>query len=567
MGYLLLTTIGVGNYEEVEYELEGRVIRTKFPSVALCQLLPEPPSKILVFLSKEAREKYGEEYFNALSEASGVEPKLIEIPIGGTEMEILEIFRNIVDRLEEEKDELSVVLDITYAYRSLGFIFFTTICYLMSLERYHLEGIYYGAYEAGKGDRKPIIKLDRLVDLIEWYYALRTFWEVGSVESLAQLIRKALSKAYRAGKRLEPLSKLKDRIEKLDYPLENALPLEVGIEATLGSLALEGKDFEEVFKELPELKMIFPHLQKHIFNELSLPELPQVEKTAIPLDERELERELRLIKFYLKHKHFQEAFLLMREWIVNLLLWAIGRENWLEEESRRIAESTLNAWVEIAKDRKEILTSLQLKFVEAWNRIRELRNPLAHCGFKENYIYGISTSKSENIINSLWEIYQRTIDEGKEELIYPRGKGRLLITGFGMAPGLLYTAIVHTKPSGIFVITSKEAIYNLEEALEKAEFKHKESLNYYIMKDPYGGYTEFEEVKKELGSRIFEYGELLFNFTGGTSAMQYIVGYLCERANRLSLRVKKFICIDERSKIEQEKNPYQLGKIIYINTC
>jgi len=319
------------------------------------------------------------------------------------------------------------------------------------------------------------------------------------------------------------------------------------------------------------LKMIFPHLQKQIFNELSLPEPQQVKKKSaklsIPLDERELEREFKLINFYLKHKHFQEAFLLMREWIVNLLLWAMGRENWIEEESRRFAEKTLNAWVEIAKDRKEILSSSQLRFVEAWNKIRELRNPLAHCGFKGVYISGISPSQSKSIIRALRELYQWTKDEEKEDLIYPRGEGRLLITGFGMAPGLLYTAIVHTNPDGIFVITSKEAISRLDEAVEKAEFKLKENLSYYIMKDPYGGYTEFEEVEKELGSGLFEYGELLFNFTGGTSAMQYIVGHLSERANSLSLCVKKFICIDERSKIEQEKNPYQLGKIVYINTC
>jgi len=288
------------------------------------------------------------------------------------------------------------------------------------------------------------------------------------------------------------------------------------------------------------------------------------EKLRITLDEKELERELNLIQFYLNHKRIQEALLLMREWLISLLLWkqeGDGKEKiWIS--NRYPAEKLLGIWARLYRQ-KEVLSDLQQGFAKIFNEVGNLRNKFAHCGFSEDKVR--EPSEMQGLFERLNEIYNATKASSLKELEYPqKGEGKLLISCLGLSPGLLYTAIKKIKPDGVFLISSSRALEPLEEVLRESVLDNEKILFRYETKDPYQGYMEWESAWKALQGFLFKYREICFNLTGGTSAMQFIIERLCQEAEKMGLEVKRFICIDKRSQEEQKKEPYKLGEVLFL---
>ncbi|MCM8793849.1 MAG: TM1812 family CRISPR-associated protein [Candidatus Omnitrophica bacterium] len=422
MIYTLITTIGTSDYKEIEYEFDGRKIFTPYPSVALCKLLPSKPKSILAFLTEEAREKNWARYRESLKEASGIEPELVIIPAGRNEGELIEIFRKIVDSFQGKGRELDIILDITFAFRSLQFIFFVTTFYLSSHPNYKLKGIYYGALEQKVENCAPIINLQRLIRMVEWYYSVRTFQDTGSLVMLSRLFQKISADFAKSDKNIEMVSAIRDSFNKLVFPLDNALPLECGLQARMISKKLSEIRTNGIVEELPEWKMIGGEVDS-LFSWLNFP--PEIEITAksqIVLDENEIKRELKLIEFYLKHKRVQEALLLMREWLINLLLWVQGVKNWLDKDERYPnGDKLLGYWRELFKtNQKDKLNTFQTNIAELFNQVADLRNDLAHCGFDVQNVQATSDNKLETIFKKLEMLIEDAKKVSPEDVKYPR---------------------------------------------------------------------------------------------------------------------------------------------------
>jgi len=74
-----------------------------------------------------------------------------------------------------------------------------------------------------------------------------------------------------------------------------------------------------------------------------------------------------------------QAVTTAREWMVNWLLLKKGEMNWLNRDIRKKVEEELNCEAKLF-----ISNKTGPKYANIWDRLRVLRNDVAHCGMNEN---------------------------------------------------------------------------------------------------------------------------------------------------------------------------------------
>src|SRR5690606_7835290 len=80
----------------------------------------------------------------SLSKKKGFQVENIGIPEGHNEEELWEIFKTILDQLEEGDE---IILDITHSFRYLPMLTFIIINYARIVKKCSLKAVYYGAFE------------------------------------------------------------------------------------------------------------------------------------------------------------------------------------------------------------------------------------------------------------------------------------------------------------------------------------------------------------------------------------------------------------------------------------
>ena len=422
MAWTLITSIGTSGYTEVEYNFKEGLCRTPYPAVALCKITEKPPERVLVFITEKANAANGDKYRVALKEAAGVEPEILVIPEGKNETELVKILGQVIDAMEAAPDGMDMALDVTFSFRSLQFIFFAAAFYLTSQKRLRLKGIYYGAYELDK-PRAALIDLSRLIRIIDWYYAVRGFRETGSLAGLSRTLGRIAADFAKAGGDLGAVSAIRKSVDALVFPLENAMVLEAGILAKSRSANLDRLSQPNIMETLPELRPIIKDLAD-IFSWLGVPESGPKTKTSIPLEEGELDRELRFMEFYLDHSRVQECSLLMREWLINLVLWVKQEEQWLDHEIRhQESELPLGYWCRLLTSKNGPgavqLSQFQIELAKIFTRVGEIRNHFAHLAFGEKN-FSDPIQKLREIFDQLKTIKVQAKGMRPEQLDQPR---------------------------------------------------------------------------------------------------------------------------------------------------
>jgi len=114
-------------------------------------------------------------------------------------------------------------------------------------------------------------------------------------------------------------------------------------------------------------------------------------------------------------------------------------------------------------------------------------------------------------------------------------------------------------------VTSAKGRERLEEALQGAE-KSALPCRVIEMADPHQGFLELERhLDDSLLRWLAAAGEVVANLTGGTTAMQYVVERLAERARRLGVPVRRVALIDRRPPEQQRADPYVLAELIELD--
>jgi len=348
---VLVTSVGVGRYEEVTYRLEG------FPA-RKCWILPEAladwlkPDLTLVLLTSEAKKhKNWNELEDALKkDKRSFEP--VDIPDGKDKDELWKIFDELKEHL---KPGDRVVLDITHAFRSLPVLTLLALTYLRVATGIVLERILYGAFEArDEAVEAPVFDLTPFVSLLQWSAAVSLFRQTGECGPFADLLKEKLKNP---AERLRNLSDALSLIRTKD----------------IAPCARKVRNDLNKAKKVKEFALLVPLLEDEIGR---LAELNADEPSA----------QLDLADWYFQKGKLVHTWLLAREAVVSHVAKCSGLDM---TEGRERAEKALNGAA--VKGRSDVpasggsfaLQELPEGLVKAWSTLTDLRNDIAHCGFRK----------------------------------------------------------------------------------------------------------------------------------------------------------------------------------------
>lgn len=81
-----------------------------------------------------------------------------------------------------------IVLDVTHAFRHLPMLALVAARYLTHVAGVRIEGIYYGALEMTKDGLTPVLRLDGMLQMLDWVEALATYAKDGDYGVFAPLL-------------------------------------------------------------------------------------------------------------------------------------------------------------------------------------------------------------------------------------------------------------------------------------------------------------------------------------------------------------------------------------------
>ena len=585
--HILLTSLGKNAFPTT-YEWGKEKAIADLAPLALVEFLKKlnlpMPNHVVAVVTEEAETgtwKIFREGINKIPGFNPVEVKMIKIPNGIDSGEIREILESVAKSIPEGAD---LTLDVTHGLRHFPFIFYALVLYLKSLRGVEIRGAYYGMVDAGPS--KPIIDLQLLLKLPEWFHAVRMFRDQGTTKPMADLLQpladvlmQEKSELFRAdnqkvgAQRNEQAKQVKDSVdwlEKYAFAYESALPLELekaskGLINSIEKLpTIDSAGLPPLVEELT--KAIVSAGEKSAFEKF--PAKRKDWKRAIPLDTDELKRQAYMIDLYLDRDQLSLAVGLMREWVVSWAIWKSGKteehKDWLNNKVRHRYERTLGAIGASARSTgpQFTMTCEQEDFRDFWNRLTDnLRNALHHHAMRIEAL-----EESPSSLKTVEDFWNRLKEDGLKEkgrIDLPPLGGRLLISPQGRRPGVLFSALKVAQPDACLVICSKTSARRIPEAAEEACFKgHIEQIE---LADPLGGFAEIDTVAERAHGYLLYADKVIANMTGGSTLMGVIVQRLVEDAQKLDRPVKRFALIDRRSQDEQDSDPFVQGDFHWLD--
>ena len=419
--HILLTSLGKNAFP-TKYEWGHNKVTASLAPLALIEFLKKlglpMPDSVLAVVTKEAKSETWPTFQSGICDIpdfNPVEVKDIDIPNGVDNSEIGEILESVAQHIPAGA---KLTLDVTHGLRHFPFIFYALVLYLKSLRRVEILGAYYGMVDAGES--KPIIDLQPLLELPEWFYAVRMFRDQGTTKPMADLLAPLAGELKKEGDKLrngakkspeEAVARYKQGnevknannwLERYAFAYESALPLE---------LEKASKGLVDSINRLPtidsqRLPPLAEELTESIINtagETAFTKSPSSKgkwKKRIPLDKDELKRQAYMVDVYLERGQLSLAVGLMREWVVSWAIWKSANckdiKNWLDSDVRGEYEDSLGAIGAVAKGASatpKLKLSVPAGLGNFWNQLTtELRNALLHNAMRIDHIEEPPTS-------------------------------------------------------------------------------------------------------------------------------------------------------------------------------
>ena len=593
--HILLTSLGTRLFDApTDYELDEKSASALLTPLALVQLLdpPQRPNRVVAMVTPGAESTTWPVFEKETCSILGFKPESVSISDGRNSAEIREIIEEVAQKIPEGA---KLTLDVTQGFRHFPFIFYALVLYLTSLRGVKIRGAYYGMVEGfapTDPTPRPIIDLQPLLELPEWFHAVRMFRDQGTTLPMATLLKPLLppletlvrdlgSKIGKLSREERPakieeknqvnqkLNKAKDAVDSLErhsFAYESGLPLELG-KASQQLKAAIGQLDPTKFDGLPPLVKELTDTIASVAAESAFATAPAkgTWKTNVALDENELKRQAGTIDLYLERDQLPLAVGLMREWVVS---WAILKcgdfaeiGKWLDRGIRLRYERRLGALGYFTQDAalRATITSDQGEFGTFWNRLtNELRNALHHHGMRVDPI--------EEPLDSLEEVrkFWNQLKVGSIGLPpLGGGGGRLLLSPQGTKPGVLFSALGVADPDNCLVVCSAASASSIPEAAAHASFDGQ--IEQIALTDPQGGFAEINDAATRARQRLLDADEIVANMTGGTTLMGLVIQRLVEEAQRLDRPVRRFALIDRRPPAVQDSDPFVQGEYHWLD--
>lgn len=558
-----ICSVGTGPYREQSYTYQdGDPIRTCLAPVAVARALHLRGAAATVVVTAKAKELRYADLARELQDA-GLDPSPLAIPDGLSENELMQMVEGLFEAVQP--GELLTV-DVTLALRHLPFVYVAALVYLTSVHRADIEGIYYAASDLAGGGPAQIVNLGALYKLIQGFHALSAAHDHADLWPLVAMLRREVAGLRVAAspdvsrERLERLGKARDGIERLAKSIAAGLPLEAGRDAANARDALSRLAEAEPTRSGATVLATSAALSLTDFADPWALSKPYDIKADVVLAPNEIRRQYRFAKWQADLGNTQIAALVMRELVVNVFLLGTGAAaRWLDVQgTRQPAEDRLYRLTLAAKQHELSNTKLRA-LVKVWQSITDLRNNLAHVGMRKQ-----EASGDGGKINKLLEAC-RDLVEGLSPgaISLPVGVGSVLVSGLGLTPGALYSALRHIECADLVVVTSRQAVERLEELLRHSG-KPDQAYTVVTMDDPFTGFREVRAKVREATPTLLGTDEVVINLTGGTTAIQYCVEAIARKAEALSIPTRRVAMVDRRSPEEQRRNPYVLGELVPV---
>jgi hypothetical protein len=549
-----VTSLGLraSGYDLVDYALAGQTHRTRFAPAATAKLLNLSGATALILVTEDVHKRLEfKELSNELGEV-GLQPEPMPISPKDNPEELGRLLNQLASRIPERSQ---LTLDVTFGLRHLPFFYFAALTFLHGLKGVHIKGVYYGAYELGKEGTAPILSIGHIFELIEWFQALRAFRDSGDAAAVARSLKSNVAELFRRRAGDLALSKSKDDVLQLAEALWLGLPLEGGMAAARLTDDIQRLTF---CPTAPAAYLVVEALRSTIEPwKLSAASA----KATLPLSKNELRRQIAFCKWLVDRGDLGSALRLIRELLVNLTLFALGSDTgWLDRNPGRVnAERHLNAMAERARSHLPSADS-EKQMASLWDSVRPDRNYVAHAGMTPHEAH-LSPEQLHRWLSDCGLLL-----DNPPPLSRPTSSGTVLISPLGKSSGVLFSALKTTSPSHVILISSQEALEKLEEIKCEAGYPHVE-VHKRVLLDPHAGFTEIAaKSDPELDSLLIDASEVVVNITGGTTALQWAVERIAERANRLGATVKHIALVDRRPLTEQQANPYVVGQRIDLES-
>ncbi len=554
-GRHLVCSVGARELWETTYRLGSRTYRTRFAPVALARLLDLKGARSSILVTPEARDRWYDVLAEELAQA-GLTPQAVEIPPGQDPDELLRIFESLVQTVENND---RVVLDVTFGLRHLPFVYFTALTYLTAYRSITIGGIYYGAFELKNGaGGVPIFDITTLFDLVHWYHAVQTGRESGDLRPLANLLDGDVKRLFQTARGNQHIAEARGAVRDTAEALAAGLLLETGLAARRLIKAL--KHLGNAAPQPVTSALALDYVESQV-QPLAAPATGK--KSTVSLTSDELERQLRVARWFTERQEMPKALLVLREWLVNLVLYRAGQTSaWLDRAHRQLAERELNAAA--YRQQRGLSPAAERPLARLWQQVRELRNQLAHAGMRPGEV----RPSVEKVKQCLVDARALLAGSSTTQLSGP-SDGCLLVTPLGLSPGVIYSAITRLGPArlrGLVVVTSHQAAARLEGTLCAAGV---EDLSRHVrfLSDVHAGFREVDHLlDDDLRAILLEAGEVVVNVTGGTTALQYAVERIAEEADRLGCRVRRVALVDRRPPEEQRNNPYVAAELVELSS-
>jgi hypothetical protein len=377
----LLTFVGTGRYFETQYEWNGERIVSSFVAEALAQRMLRQGAalRVLLGVTPVTAEHENAGKIRERLEAHGVEVAPVAIPEGRDEAELWTIFGTLAEHVDIGS---KLAIDITHALRSIPVIGVALACYLREVRQVEVAHILYGAYELT--DRAtnvtPIVEVTPFLQMIEWVTAARILATSGDARPLAKLLQEKAPGVY-APTHGEDLSRLGSALAHLSEALAVNRPVEAGDQAerTLQRLDRLPERFGPASAPFPLIRDALKRTYEPIRSGDS--------EAARPGD---LERERRLVEWYVERGRYVQAVMLARE---SVLSYAVQLKEAAGAGSVRARQPIADALGYAARKLRnagqadenqhvaDFTGPADRDLVKLWDALTEVRNNLAHCGY------------------------------------------------------------------------------------------------------------------------------------------------------------------------------------------
>jgi len=570
--HILLTALGREQRSTV-YALHGRSVEEPLAPLALLRLLPPDakPNRVLALCTEGAKQATWGTFANGVRQTLHIEAERVDIPDGTTTAEIREIVEKAAEKFPEGAE---LTLDVTHGLRHFPFVAYALALYLTSLRGIQLRGAYYGmldVFARDSNEPRPILDLRPLLELPEWFHAVRVFRETGSTAPLGDLVSRLAAvlraEAQSTGNKPElhrlagSAQSVSQQLDRFAFAYEAALPVELGKAATLLSESLQHLP-PEIPHRLPLAGGIIAFVRAALDSVVfSTPLSWKGEwKKRLKIDAQELARQATVIDRYFEREQLPLAAGLLREWVISWVLYQQGNPTaWWARADRVRAEHQLGAIkAAAASDFNIHLSDEQLSWAQFWSDVLELRNALHHHGMREHAL-----ETPPQTVERIKEFWARLKKNAVQLPSLGGGKGRLLITAIGNRPGVLYSALAAAPPDRLLVICSKQSAPMIGEATQRAGFGGPTSR--ILVNDPHGGFDEFNRVRVEATQILFEADDITANLTGGTTLMGLMVQQLVEFGSRFNRPYRRLALIDRRPPAVQDAEPWVQSTFYWLD--